>query len=69
MNILIAPTVSIITCPSCLAQEALEIPEGSMHLYRCKACSTILKPKSGDCCIFCSFGNTDCSSSEKNLAA
>ncbi|WP_305120694.1 MULTISPECIES: GDCCVxC domain-containing (seleno)protein [Polynucleobacter] len=40
-----------------------------MHLYRCKACSTILKPKSGDCCIFCSFGNTDCSSSEKNLAA
>ncbi|WP_370625647.1 GDCCVxC domain-containing (seleno)protein [Polynucleobacter sp. es-GGE-1] len=41
----------------------------SYHLYRCHSCSTILKPKSGDCCILCSFANRDCSSSEQNLAA
>jgi hypothetical protein len=62
--------LSIITCPSCEGHEALEIPQGySQHLYRCPSCSIILKPKSGDCCIFCSFGNLDCSSAEQNLAA
>ncbi|WP_370622950.1 GDCCVxC domain-containing (seleno)protein [Polynucleobacter sp. MWH-Berg-3C6] len=61
---------STITCPYCRASESLEIPIGSsQHLYRCRACSSILKPKSGDCCIFCSFGDLDCSSAEQNLAA
>ncbi|MEI6183494.1 MAG: GDCCVxC domain-containing (seleno)protein [Polynucleobacter sp.] len=61
---------STITCPHCEATEALEIPRGtSQHLYRCRACSNILKPKSGDCCIFCSFGDLDCSSAEQNLAS
>ncbi|WP_415066784.1 GDCCVxC domain-containing (seleno)protein [Polynucleobacter necessarius] len=31
--------------------------------------NNILKPKSGDCCIYCSFGDIDCSSAEQNLAA
>ncbi|WP_369411513.1 GDCCVxC domain-containing (seleno)protein [Polynucleobacter finlandensis] len=61
---------SVITCPHCKATEALEIPEGSsQQFYRCPSCSGILKTKSGDCCIFCSYGNVDCSSSEQNLAA
>ncbi|OWF65799.1 hypothetical protein B6A14_08535 [Polynucleobacter hirudinilacicola] len=61
---------STITCPYCQATETLEIPRGSsQHLYRCRACACILKPKSGDCCIFCSFGDLDCSSAEQNLAA
>jgi hypothetical protein len=61
---------STITCPHCLATEMLEVPRGSsQHLYRCRACSNILKPKSGDCCIFCSFGDLDCSSAEQNLAS
>ncbi|WP_293596999.1 MULTISPECIES: GDCCVxC domain-containing (seleno)protein [unclassified Polynucleobacter] len=59
-----------ITCPNCRGQESLEISQGySQHLYRCPSCSTILKPKSGDCCIFCSFGSLDCSSAEQNLAS
>ncbi|WP_370629127.1 GDCCVxC domain-containing (seleno)protein [Polynucleobacter sp. 15G-AUS-farblos] len=61
---------SKITCPHCNATEVLSIPKGSsQHLYRCMMCSAILKPKSGDCCIFCSFGDLDCSSAERNLAA
>ncbi|WP_370652568.1 GDCCVxC domain-containing (seleno)protein [Polynucleobacter sp.] len=61
---------SIITCPNCQGHEILEIPQGyPQHLYRCPSCSIILKPKSGDCCIFCSFANVDCSSSGQNLAA
>jgi len=61
---------STITCPYCKASEVLEVPQGSsQHLYRCRSCHNILKPKSGDCCIFCSFGDADCSSAEQNLAA
>ncbi|OWS69441.1 GDCCVxC domain-containing (seleno)protein [Polynucleobacter campilacus] len=60
---------STITCPHCQAAETLEVLRGSsMHLYRCRSCSNILKPKSGDCCIFCSFGDFDCASAEQNLA-
>ncbi|WP_370624266.1 GDCCVxC domain-containing (seleno)protein [Polynucleobacter sp. UB-Piko-W3] len=60
---------STITCPHCQAAETLVVPIGSsMHLYRCRACFNILKPKSGDCCIFCSFGDFDCTSAEQNLA-
>uniref|UniRef100_UPI00404742C2 GDCCVxC domain-containing (seleno)protein n=1 Tax=Polynucleobacter sp. TaxID=2029855 RepID=UPI00404742C2 len=69
MNITTNQT-STITCPHCLGLDILEIPKGeSHHLYRCPACSVILKPKSGDCCIFCSFGSIECSNSEQNLAA
>ncbi|MEA9602543.1 GDCCVxC domain-containing (seleno)protein [Polynucleobacter sp. MG-28-Ekke-A2] len=60
---------SIVTCPHCQASELINAEEGAQHLYRCRSCSAILKPKSGDCCILCSFGNRDCSSSEQNLAA
>ncbi|WP_285896681.1 GDCCVxC domain-containing (seleno)protein [Polynucleobacter corsicus] len=62
--------LTTITCPDCCGQETLEISQGySQHLYRCPSCSTILKPRSGDCCIFCSFGSQDCSNAEQNLAA
>ncbi|WP_370623702.1 GDCCVxC domain-containing (seleno)protein [Polynucleobacter sp. AP-Reno-20A-A9] len=70
MNTNIAFIESIVTCPHCQASEAINSEHGaSQHLYRCRSCSAILKPKSGDCCILCSFGNRDCSSSEQNLAA
>ncbi|QWD77240.1 GDCCVxC domain-containing (seleno)protein [Polynucleobacter sp. MWH-Svant-W18] len=70
MNITLENQHSTITCPYCQASERLELPRGSsQHLYRCCACSNILKTKSGDCCIFCSFGDVDCSNAEQNLAA
>ncbi|WP_370625513.1 GDCCVxC domain-containing (seleno)protein [Polynucleobacter sp. Latsch14-2] len=61
---------SVITCPHCKAAELIEIPEGSsQQFYRCPSCSGILKTRSEDCCIFCSYGSVGCSSSEQNLAA
>nr|WP_216859666.1 GDCCVxC domain-containing (seleno)protein [Polynucleobacter sp. UB-Tiil-W10] len=60
---------STVTCPHCQVSEIINFEEGAPHLYRCRSCSAILKPKSGDCCILCSFGDRDCSSSEQNLAA
>jgi len=28
--------------------------------YQCLNCGTLLKPKAGDCCVFCSFGSVRC---------
>ncbi|WP_415070049.1 GDCCVxC domain-containing (seleno)protein [Polynucleobacter necessarius] len=43
---------SIVTCPHCQASEAIHLEPGTtQHLFRCRSCSAILKPKSGDCCI------------------
>ncbi|WP_353427082.1 GDCCVxC domain-containing (seleno)protein [Polynucleobacter sp. MWH-UH19D] len=61
---------STITCPQCHASETICLESGiGVHFYRCKSCSAILKPKSGDCCVLCSFGDRDCLSPEQNLAA
>ncbi|WP_425594886.1 GDCCVxC domain-containing (seleno)protein [Polynucleobacter yangtzensis] len=69
MNKTIQYPQAIVTCPHCQNSEIVSSDEGSQHFYRCGSCSAILKPKSGDCCILCSFGNRDCFSSEQNLAA
>jgi hypothetical protein len=28
--------------------------------YECVNCKTLLRPKSGDCCVFCSYGSVKC---------
>lgn len=28
--------------------------------YECEACHALLKPKPGDCCVFCSYGDVPC---------
>jgi hypothetical protein len=28
--------------------------------YDCKRCGQRLKPKQGDCCVFCSYGTVPC---------
>ncbi len=29
-------------------------------LWQCPQCDMELKPKPGDCCVFCSYGDTPC---------
>ncbi|WP_438802498.1 GDCCVxC domain-containing (seleno)protein [Klebsiella aerogenes] len=37
------------------------MPVGACHFfYACKKCKTRLKPKEGDCCVFCSYGSIAC---------
>lgn len=28
--------------------------------YECEGCRAALKPKAGDCCVFCSYGTNKC---------
>lgn len=52
---------STITCPECGHAEKEEMPtEACQFFYDCKACSAMLRPLKGDCCVFCSFGDVAC---------
>ena len=54
-------TRSTITCPVCRAVAEEEMPlDACMYFYECRGCRTVLKPKLGDCCVFCSFGTVKC---------
>jgi len=52
---------STITCPHCGHAEAETMPlDACQFFYDCKGCGQRLKPKPGDCCVFCSFGSVRC---------
>lgn len=52
---------STITCPQCGYQKEEDMPlDACQYFYTCEQCKKVLKPKSGDCCVFCSYGNVAC---------
>lgn len=52
---------STITCPTCGHHEVEVMPtDACQFFYDCKACATVLRPKPGDCCVFCSYGTVPC---------
>jgi hypothetical protein len=54
-------TISVITCPHCGAAHAERMPtDACQYFYECPACRRLLRPKPGDCCVFCSYGTVPC---------
>lgn len=52
---------SALTCPVCGFQETLNMPtDACIYFHECGKCSVLLKPKQGDCCVFCSYGDVPC---------
>ncbi|MGA8900403.1 GDCCVxC domain-containing (seleno)protein [Bradyrhizobium sp.] len=52
---------SIITCPNCGAAKTETMPDDACQvLYECTSCGARLRPKAGDCCVFCSYGSVPC---------
>jgi hypothetical protein len=52
---------STLTCPSCGVAKVETMPTNAcQYFYECTACNTLLKPKQGDCCVFCSYGSVPC---------
>ena len=52
---------STITCPECGHVETETMPTNACQwFYDCKGCGVLLKPKPGDCCVFCSYGTVAC---------
>lgn len=52
---------SILTCPECGARSRETMPTNAcVYFYDCPACGRVLKPRPGDCCVFCSYGDVPC---------
>ncbi|PCH65719.1 MAG: hypothetical protein COC01_09370 [Bacteroidetes bacterium] len=52
---------SIITCPECGNQKEETMPtDACQFFYECESCKAVLKPKEGDCCVYCSYGSVPC---------
>ncbi|MBO9309555.1 MAG: hypothetical protein J7551_07215 [Chloroflexi bacterium] len=52
---------SVITCPECgFAKEETMPTDRCQILYTCTSCGARLRPKPGDCCVYCSYGSVEC---------
>ncbi len=52
---------SVVTCPQCGAGKRETMPVDACQIYyECGSCREILRPKTGDCCVFCSYGSMPC---------
>ena len=54
-------TTSKLTCPVCGFDQEVEMPtDACQFFYECTSCKSVLRPKSGDCCVFCSYADRRC---------
>ena len=52
---------SVLTCPSCGFKKIETMPaDACQYFYECENCKKVLKPKEGDCCVYCSYGTVKC---------
>ena len=56
---------STITCPKCghSKNETMQT-DTCQFFYECENCKTVLRPKQGDCCVYCSYGTVKCPSKQ-----
>lgn len=52
---------STVTCPSCGHRSSHTMPtDACQYIHKCGSCGVTLKPKQGDCCVYCSYGDVPC---------
>ena len=52
---------STLSCPRCGHASAESMPaDACLFFHVCEGCGERLKPKAGDCCVFCSYGSVPC---------
>jgi len=60
----VSPTIvlqSTITCPKCGHRSIHTMPtDACQYIHECAVCGVTLKPKFGDCCVYCSYGDVPC---------
>jgi hypothetical protein len=61
---------STLTCPACGTRTTEIMPlDACQYFYECSACGALLKPRPGDCCVFCSYGDAPCPPIQQARAA
>ncbi len=52
---------SVLTCPACGHAATETMPtDACQFFYECTGCKAVLRPRAGDCCVFCSYGSVKC---------
>lgn len=52
---------STLTCPACGHRTVETMPtDACLWFHVCAGCGVRLRPKPGDCCVFCSYGSVPC---------
>jgi hypothetical protein len=52
---------STLTCPECGHVKEETMPtDACLWFSQCEGCNTVLRPKAGDCCVYCSYGTIKC---------
>jgi hypothetical protein len=60
--------LSTITCPNCGHKKSEEMPTDTCQFfYKCENCNVVLRPKQGDCCVYCSYGTVKCPSTQDSI--
>lgn len=53
--------ISTLICPHCQHSASETMPiDACQFFYECTGCGTLLRPKEGDCCVYCSYGDVPC---------
>ncbi|NWG88041.1 MAG: hypothetical protein HXY26_11130 [Hydrogenophilaceae bacterium] len=61
---------STITCPHCGHAKSERMPtDACQWFYECENCHQVLRPKPGDCCVYCSYGTVPCPPIQQSRAA
>src|SRR5258708_24894441 len=61
LNVAAISIESTLTSPKCGHRSLETMPTDTwQRFYECPACRAVLKPKPGDCCVFCSYGSVKC---------
>jgi hypothetical protein len=61
MSVHSSMATSVMRCPVCDHQKLEIMPDDACQFfYECESCKTVLRPKDGDCCVFCSYGSEPC---------
>jgi amino-acid N-acetyltransferase len=57
-----------LTCPACGAVSVEVMPtDVCVHVHECRGCGAVLRPRPGDCCVFCSYGDVACPSRQVDV--
>jgi len=52
---------SLLTCPHCGHRSEETMPVDACRFFHdCAGCGTVLAPRPGQCCVFCSYGSVPC---------
>jgi len=66
----VAYLTSTITCPECSGASTETMPTNACQFfYDCRHCGAVLRPLSGDCCVFCSYADNACPPVQEARAA